>query len=304
MGKDLKKILEEKLQQNNKRHVLASQEPNFPEGREFCLIKLDKIDPNPYQPRRIFPEIELNKLATSIAEVGLLEPILLRKNNDRYQIAAGERRWRAHKLLNKNTIESIVTSIKDDDMAVFALAENIDREDLADYEIGLAIRQIESVFSTKKKLAESLGLNREDMYKYFAFDDLPEFIRADLNNNPRLLSRSAANDIKRLLNQHKESKLINSFLKEAWSLLLNSELEQTKITNFISKKLKSIEEGQTSHNIQNSHNLTKEGQKIGNVAWTSKHLTVKLNTNIIDVEKEQKILNFLEALVDGKMEKA
>jgi ParB family chromosome partitioning protein len=297
MSKDIKKLLEEKLQQNNQRHLLASQEIDFSEGREYSLVALEKIDPNPYQPRRIFPQAELEKLAASIGEVGLLEPILLRKIDDRFQIAAGERRWRAHKLLNKNTIESIVTSITDSDMAVFALAENIDREDLADYEIGLALRQIESVFPTKKKLAESLGLNREDMYRYFAFDELPEFIRTDLNSNPRLLSRSAASDIKRLLNQHKDSQFINACLAEAWSLLLVNELDQTKITSYILKKLKALEENRTDCHIQSSHNLIRDGKKVGNIVWAGKHLTVKLNTDVVNEEKEQQLRSFLENLI-------
>jgi ParB family transcriptional regulator, chromosome partitioning protein len=105
MSKDLKKLLEEKLQINNQRHAAAEQAVEFAEGREYNLISIDSIDPNPYQPRRIFPQAELEKLAASITEIGLLEPILVRKIDGRYQIAAGERRWRAHKLLNKHTIE-------------------------------------------------------------------------------------------------------------------------------------------------------------------------------------------------------
>ncbi len=237
MSKDLKKLLEEKLQQNNQRHVAANQSVEFTEGREYTLVAIDSIDPNPYQPRRIFPQEELEKLANSIKEIGLLEPILVRKIDNRYQIAAGERRWRAHKLLNKHSIEALITSITDSDMAVFALAENIDREDLSDYEIGLALRQVENIFPTKKKLAESLGFNREDMYRYFAFDDLPEFIRTDLNNNPRLLSRSAASDIKRLLKQQENSPLIHASLAEAWALLLAGEVDQTKLTAYIVRKL-------------------------------------------------------------------
>jgi len=244
MSKDLKKMLEEKLQINNQRHAAADQSVEFAEGREYSLIAVDSIDPNPYQPRRIFPQAELEKLAASITEIGLLEPILVRRIEDRYQIAAGERRWRAHKLLNKHTIEALITGITDSDMAVFALAENMDREDLSDYEIGLALRQVENIFPTKKKLAESLGLNREDMYRYFAFDDLPEFIHTDLNINPRLLSRSAASDIKRLLKQQKDSPFINTCLTEAWSLLLASELDQTKITGYISKKIKDLQKSE------------------------------------------------------------
>jgi ParB family chromosome partitioning protein len=302
MKKDLKKMLEEKLQQNNQRHTLASQSVEFSEGREYDLIPTDKIYPNPYQPRRSFPQEDIDKLANSISEIGLLEPILIRKNEEGgYQIAAGERRWRAHKQLNKLTIEAIVTNISDSDMAIFALAENVNREDLSDYEIGLSLRQIENAFPSKKKLAESLGLNREDMYKYFAYYDLPEFILTDLNTNPRLLSRSAASDIKRLLNQHKDSKFINTCLLEAWSLLLAEELEQTKIAGYITRRLKGLHENQPNCHIQNSHNLIKDGKKVGSLSWTGKHLTVRLNTDVINVEKEEKLREFIKELIDVEL---
>jgi ParB family chromosome partitioning protein len=188
-------------------------------------------------------------------------------------------------------------------MAVFALAENIDREDLSDYEIGIALRQIEKVFPTKKKLAESLGLNREDMYRYFAFDELPEFIQTDLNKNPRLLARSAASDIKRVLNLYKGSPYINACLSEAWALLLANELDQTKIAGFISKKLKALQENITECHIQSSHNLIRDGKKVGNIAWSDKHITVKLSTHLLNVEQEQKLKDFVENLIGGELAK-
>jgi ParB family chromosome partitioning protein len=303
MAKDLKKLLEEKLQQNNQRHAAANQSVEFNEGREYTLISLDNIEPNPYQPRRVFPQAELEKLAASINEIGLLEPILVRKIDNHYQIAAGERRWRAYKLLNKHTIEALITTITDSDMAVFALAENIDREDLSDYEIGLALRQIENVFPTKKKLAESLGFNREDMYRYFAFDDLPDFIRADLNNNPRLLARSAASDIKRLLKQQQDSPFIDACLADAWALLLLGELDQTKITAYISKKLNALRDNQTETDIKSAHHLIQAGKKVGSISSTAKHITVKLSTHAINPEQEQQLKVFLEQLLDGQAEK-
>lgn len=299
MSKDLKKMLEQKLQQNTQRHALAVQDANFEEGKEHILIPVDKIDPNPYQPRRIFPQQELDQLAQSISELGLLEPILVRKIDDRYQLAAGERRWRAHKQLHKHTIEALVTSISDSDMAVFALAENVDREGLSDYEIGLALKQVENAFPTKKKLAESLGMNREDMYRYYAYDDLPQFIISDLNTNPRLLSRSAASDIKRLLKQCGHLPSFNAYLAEAWALLLENELDQTKIAAFVTRKLKGHEE-KDSH-IQNSRNLIRDGKKVGNIAWTEKHITVKLNAKTLNSEQEQKLKDFLEKLIEGEL---
>jgi len=295
MSKDLKKMLEQKLQQNTQRHALAAQEAEFEEGKEHLLIPVDKIDPNPYQPRRIFPQQELDQLAQSIAEIGLLEPILVRKIDDRYQIAAGERRWRAHKQLNKHTIEALVTRISDSDMAVFALAENVDREDLSDYEIGLALKQVESAFPTKKKLAESLGLNREDMYRYYAYDDLPQFIITDLNANPRLLSRSAASDIKRLLKQCGHLLSFNAYLAEAWALLLDNELDQTKIAAYVTRKL----DEKDSH-IRDSRNLIRDGKKVGNIAWTEKHITVKISTKALNADQEQQLKEFLEKLIEGE----
>jgi ParB family chromosome partitioning protein len=298
MSKDLKKMLEQKLQQNTQRHALAVQEADFEEGKEHILIPVDRIDPNPYQPRRIFPQQELDQLAQSIFEIGLVEPILVRKINDRYQIAAGERRWRAHKQLKKHTIEALVTSISDSDMGVIALAENVDREDLSDYEIGLALKQVESAFPTKKKLAESLGMNREDMYRYYAYDDLPPFIITDLNVNPRLLSRSAASDIKRLAKQCQASQSFNAYLAEAWALLLNNELDQTKIAAYVVRKLKGIDEKDT--HIQDSRNLIRDGKKVGNIARTEKHLTVRLNAKALNAEQEQKLKDFLEKLIEGE----
>ncbi|WP_404361578.1 ParB/RepB/Spo0J family partition protein [Methylotuvimicrobium sp. KM1] len=298
MAKDIKKMLEKKLQENTQRHASAEQSVNFDQGRELVSVLVGKIEPNPYQPRRIFPQDELDKLAQSIAEVGLLEPILLRKTGDGYQIAAGERRWRAHKQIERRHIDAVVMEISDSDMAVFALAENIDREDLSDYEIGIALKQVEKAFPTKKKLAESLGLNRQDMYRYYAYDDLPAFIIEDLNKNPRLLSRSAANDIKRLLNENKDHPAVNDYLAEAWDLLLSSDLDQTKIAAYVARKLKG-HETRDSH-IQDAHNLIRDGKKVGNIARTEKHITVKLNTSVLNAEQEQKLKVFLEDLVQSE----
>lgn len=299
MAKDIKKMLAEKLQQNTERHVSAEQSVDFDEGRELVSVLVNKVEPNPYQPRRIFPKDELDKLAQSISEVGLLEPILLRKVGDKYQIAAGERRWRAHKQIERRHIDAVVMDISDSDMAVFALAENIDREDLSDYEIGIALKQVEKAFPTKKRLAESMGLNRQDMYRYYAYDDLPQFIIDDLNNNPRLLSRAAASDIKRLLNENKDNQYVHDYLTEAWGLLLESELDQTKIAAYVARKLKGHEIKNT--HVQDAHNLIREGKKVGNISWTAKHFTVKLNADVLTKDQEEELKAFLENLVQGEL---
>ncbi|MBY0444144.1 MAG: ParB/RepB/Spo0J family partition protein, partial [Burkholderiales bacterium] len=108
MAKDLKALLAKKLAENSQRHADAQQETDFDAGREHTRLDVALIDPNPYQPRKAFLQDELEMLATSIQESGLLQPVSVRQNGDRYQLIAGERRLRAHKLLGKVSIEAII----------------------------------------------------------------------------------------------------------------------------------------------------------------------------------------------------
>jgi ParB family chromosome partitioning protein len=300
MAKDnFKTVLAKKHLENNRRHASADQETNFDSGRQHVMIHVEDIVPNPYQPRKIFPQQELEKLALSISELGLLEPILVRKLDDHYQIAAGERRWRAHKFLGKGSIECLVSEITDSDMAILAIAENVDREDLSDYEIGTALREIENLFPTRKKLAESLGFHREDMYRYFAFDDLPDFIRNDLDINPRLMARSAANDLKRLLKQFNEEPLLESCLHEAWTQLVSGDLEQTKLTGYISRKIKMLKDMPEYRHLKNSHSLMQLGKKVGSITWEDKHVIVKLKADVVNSSQENQLREFLENLLNS-----
>jgi ParB family transcriptional regulator, chromosome partitioning protein len=296
---NLKSVLEKKLLENNRRHASADQETNFDSGRQHVMIHVENIVPNPFQPRRIFPQQELEKLALSISELGLLEPILVRKFEDHYQIAAGERRWRAHKLLGKGSIECLVSDITDSDMAILAIAENVDREDLSDYEIGTALKKIEALFPTRKKLAESIGLHREDLYRYFAFDDLPDFIRNDLDTNPRLMGRSAANDLKRLLKQISEEPFLESCLHEVWTQLVSGDLEQTKLSGHLSRRIRMLKDKHEIKQLKNSHSLMKLGRKVGSITWDDKHLVVKLKVDTMSSSQENQLKEFLENLLNS-----
>jgi ParB family chromosome partitioning protein len=296
MAKDMKAMLARKLAENTQRHAEANQDLEFDAGRQYTKLSVELIDPNPYQPRRIFPQDELEALASSISESGLLQPISVRRNGERYQIIAGERRWRAYKLLGQHAIEALVIPVEDSDMAVLSLAENIDREDLSDYEIGKALRQVENLFPTKKKLAESLGLNREDMYRYYAFESLPELIQVRLDLNPRLLSRAAAADLKRFLQQHEGSPLAMEFLMEAWELLEAGELEQTKLTAHVARELKA-QPGGGEHGSRDVQELIRCGKKVGSISRDGKNLVVKLKVDTLSQKKELQLYQFLEKLI-------
>ncbi|MEN3813629.1 ParB/RepB/Spo0J family partition protein [Chromobacterium piscinae] len=301
MAKNLKAILAKKLAENNLRHRESPQETEFDEGRQHVRLDLGLIDPNPYQPRRSFPQQELNALASSIAEAGLLQPVTVRKYDGRYQLIAGERRLRAHELLGKTSIEAIVVPSEDADLAVFALAENIDRQDLADYEIGLALRRIENLFPSKKKLAESLGLNREDMYRYFAFEALPERLRAKLDLDPRLLSRSAASELKRLLEQTPASPELDIALDLAWSLLEQGSLEQGKMAGFINRQLQQQDVSRPLPSQRQAWKLARAGQQVGSMSRDDKHVMLKLKAGVLNDEEIVQLEQFVRQLLSHEV---
>lgn len=301
MVKDLKSILAKKLTENSLRHAEAHQEVEVDIGRQHKKLHVELIDANPYQPRSLFAQEEIEALAASIAEVGLLQPISVRATaGERYQLIAGERRLRAHKLLGRPTIEALVIPVEEADMAVLAMVENIDREDLTDYEIGKALRQIETLFPTKSKLAEALGMGREDMYRYYAFELLPEHLRTRLDSNPRLLSRTAAADIKRVLQQSKSPENTLALLDKAWALLENGELDQTKVAAYLQREMHAPRLTRAELPENAAIELACEGRKVGSIVRSRDTLVIKLKAEALTKQQEAQLCTFLEELVNKK----
>ena len=184
------------------------------------------IVPNPWQPRRVFNDAKLSELAESIREVGLMQPVVVRRAEAGYQIVAGERRWRAHKMLGAETIKAVVAEPSDADMAVLALVENVSRDDLADYEIALSIRQTEKEFPSRTRLAEALGLSRSGLYRFLSFAQLPEFVIKDLDLQPTLLGGTAAEAIVTTIRKYGEAG--DEAAKEIWPLVVSGKMDQGK----------------------------------------------------------------------------
>lgn len=293
-----KELLAKKMAENSRKHALANQESEFDAGSQYTMVSLDKIEPNPYQPRTAFKQESLDDLASSISESGLLQPILLRKNGDKYQIIAGERRYRSHKILGKHSIPAVIQHTSDADMAISALSENLNREDLTDFEISKALKLIDKLFPSKTKLAESLGINRQDMYRYYAFDDLPNFAISSLERNPHLLSRSAANEIKRILSLYSQDAKVLEIFEQSWDLLEKQQLEQTKIPDFIQKRY-----GETKKEQTNSSNAAPvipllDGNKaVGSISNKGKDLIVKIKKTAFTDEQTNRLKVFLENLM-------
>lgn len=147
-------------------------------------IELAKISVNPNQPRREFDETALQELADSIAEIGIIQPITLRKVSDNeYQIIAGERRYRASQRAGLKTIPAYIRTADDENMMEMALIENIQREDLNSIEIALAYQKlIDSYGLTQEKLSERVGKKRATIANYLRLLKLPAEIQVGLKD--------------------------------------------------------------------------------------------------------------------------
>jgi len=144
-------------------------------------IEIGRIRPNPEQPRMQFKEETIDELADSIAERGVLQPILLRPHGDGFEIVAGERRWRAAQRARLHTIPAIVRDIDDSTTAEIALIENVQREDLNAIEEAEGYRQlIERHGHTQDNIAKLVHKSRSHVANLLRLLDLPDFVRQSL----------------------------------------------------------------------------------------------------------------------------
>ena len=146
------------------------------------MISPRDLEPNPYQPRESFPDDTLKELAASIAQDGLIQPLSVRPcGNGKYQIIAGERRWRAAKLAKLRQLPAVINDCADEDMELLALEENLHREDLNDVDRSRALTSLKDKLDlTWSELAKRVGLSRRRVLMLAGLQDLPEDIQKQI----------------------------------------------------------------------------------------------------------------------------
>ena len=151
-------------------------------GAYFEEVQVGSIAPNPRQPRRTFDEDALEELAASIAEVGLLQPVVVRKiGDDNYELVMGERRWRASQQAGLEVIPAIVRETHDDDMLRDALMENLHRQQLDPLEEAAAYQQLLDDFgATHEQLAQKIGRSRPHISNTLRLLNLPPAVQKKL----------------------------------------------------------------------------------------------------------------------------
>jgi ParB family chromosome partitioning protein len=147
-------------------------------------VELDRIVPNPDQPRRMFDEEALRELSASIKSIGVIQPITLRKlEDDTYQIIAGERRYRASQMAGLSAVPAYIKTADNDEMMEMALIENIQREDLNSIEIALAYQNLIDTFAlTQEQLSERVGKKRATVTNYLRLLKLPAEVQMGVKN--------------------------------------------------------------------------------------------------------------------------
>ncbi len=221
LGRGLGALIES--QETSPREAATTPEaPKVSDG--VAEVKIENIDANPYQPRTIFDEEALNELATSIKEIGIIQPITVReKENGKYQLISGERRLRASKIAGLKKLPAYIRKADDQNMLEMALVENIQREDLDAIEIAISYqRLIDECELTQELLSQRVGKKRATVTNYLRLLKLPADIQLGIKD--RKLTMGHARALVNIEKPQDQLKIFNKIVEQELSVRKVEEL--------------------------------------------------------------------------------
>ena len=216
-------------------------------------VDLDQVSPNPDQPRKTFKEESIQELAASIDKHGLIQPITIKqKKEGDYILVAGERRFRAHQILQRKTIAAILTTGNVDEIA---LIENIQREDINSLDTAEALSQmIDRYQYTQEELGRVLGKAQSTISEFLKLNDLPEQIKFDYRTSDKNFSKSVLIELSRVTNEDEQLKL--------WDAIKHGELSVRATRSRKVAKTPSIQKSSTDQLFVAGHKFIKTLEKI------------------------------------------
>jgi ParB family chromosome partitioning protein len=207
-------------------------------GEMIENVSVDQLSPGKYQPRKRFDEESLQELADSIIEQGLMQPIIVRKSDNNFEIIAGERRWRAAKLAKLDTIPVIVRDINDRTASIIALIENMQRVDLSSIEEAEGIKKMIDEFGmTHEEASDAVGKSRSAVSNLLRLLQLTDFVKDKLNAGDIDMGHARALIS---LSADQQNMVCQKIINEKLSVRKVEELIQSGITKVNNKKISKV----------------------------------------------------------------
>jgi ParB family chromosome partitioning protein len=217
-----------------------------PPAEEVTQLAIESIEPNPLQPRRSFQQERLNELAQSIRSNGIIQPLVVRRHAERYQLVAGERRWRAAKLAGVDKVPVVIQDIPDDRLLEITLIENIQREDLNPIETAVAFdRLARELHLNHEEIGLRTGKDRSTIANLIRLLQLPPDIQQLIAE--KRLSAGHARCLLTLPSAELQRQVAEKSVAQGWSVRQVERLTQ-RITE--ERQPKSVEEAQSDPNVK------------------------------------------------------
>jgi ParB family chromosome partitioning protein len=179
-------------------------------------LPIDRIRPNPEQPRRRFDPAELERLAESIRQHGVLQPVVVRSVDDGFELVVGERRWRAAQAAGRTTIPAVIADVAPRDRLEIALVENVQRHDLNPIELALALEALSASGATQEQIGQRVGFERSTISNLLRLLELPREMQAEVESGA--LSAGHAKAILGVASPERRRALRDRIVSEALSV--------------------------------------------------------------------------------------
>jgi ParB family chromosome partitioning protein len=213
LGRGLSALLDNTETENPQKEISGEYTAEY-----IAQVRIEQIEPNPFQPRAHFDENELRELADSIEEHGIIQPLTLRKiGHNKFQLISGERRLKASKLVGLSQVPAYIRLANDEQMLEMALVENIQREDLNPLEIGISFqRLLEECRIKQEDLSQKVGKDRSTISNYIRLLKLPSEIQVAVRDN--LISMGHARAIINVPDEQSQLMILKKILEKKSSV--------------------------------------------------------------------------------------
>lgn len=257
--------------------------------REIIEVSLDDIIPNRFQPRLSFDEQGLNELAESIRQHGIIQPLVLRKIGDKYEIIAGERRYKASYIAGLTKVPAVIIDLNDNESAEVAIVENIQRKDLSPIEEAKSYKKLlDRGYLTQDQLASRMGKNQSTVSNKLRLLNLDEKVQDALLNNK--ISERHARSLLKLDNKEEQKEVLDKIIEKRLNVrdtedLINRKLNgEEEFINIPNLSNTGIEETFDFNNIPNISNDYKNEEEIEKMPTFSSNPIKEYKENDDDIE--------------------